>query len=87
VKKLSKDELKIAIAEGQRIIATVQCKVCMNLLTNQGISGKITFRNEKRQLVVRVNKKDGKLAHIIVSAVILPDVTTIVVEEQDAEIC
>ena len=81
---LNKDELKLAISEGQLIIATCQIKVCKDLLSHLGISGTLSFINEKRQLVVKVNKKNGKLVHKIVSTLILPDVTTVVVEEQDA---
>ena len=84
---LNDDELQFVLSEGQRVIAICQIKVCKDLLARLGISGKISFINEKRQLVVKVNKKDGKLAHKIVSSLILPDVTTIVVEEQDAQIC
>jgi len=87
VQSLNNEELKLAIDEGQQIIAGCQINVCKNLLNLAGMSGTISFINEKRQVVVRVNKKDGKLAHQIVSSLILPDVTTIVVEEQDAPIC
>lgn len=76
--------LQEAIIEGQRIIASCQVKVIRALLKEIGISGKATFSNEKRQLIVSVAKEHGNMVHKIVGSLILPDVTTIVIEESNA---